>query len=113
MASEPSIHTATSATALELGKRLTELIREYRGTHGGVTDTDVRHALRLAEIDSGTSLRRGTVSVLMVGVVLAAVFAYLFIEATTGPGRIDFAAMATFGGALLVGLVLVYLIARR
>ena len=105
--------SVTTATAIDLGKQIQELIREYRGMHGGVTDTDVRHALRFAEIDTVPLRRRGTVSVLMTGVILAGVFAYLFIGATTGPGRIDMAAMLAFAGVLTLGLVLVYLIARR
>jgi len=113
MRETPQPLTQTSATAIDLGDKLAQFIREYRGTHGGVTDTDVRHALRLAEQDSGVSLRRGTVSVLATGFLLAAVFAYLLYEATTGPGRLDLGALAAFGGALSLSLLLVYLIARR
>jgi hypothetical protein len=104
---------ATTATAIDLGKEIRKLIHEYRGTHGGATDTDVRHALRFAELDTVPSPRRGTISVLMTGVILAGVFAYLFIGATSGPGRIDLTAMLAFGGTLTLGLVLVDLIARR
>lgn len=113
MAAEPPLFTHTSATAIDLGKKLTEVIHEYRGTHARITDTDVRHALRLAERDAGVSLQRGTVTVLAAGVLLAGVFGFLLYEATTGPGWPDFGAMAWFGGVLVLALVLVYLVARR
>jgi hypothetical protein len=113
MSATPQLSTHTSATAIDLGHKLTQFIREYRGTHGGVTDTDVRHALLLAEQTVGVAPRRGTVSVLATGFLLAAVFAYVFYQATTGTGKLDFAAMAFFGSMLALALLLVYLIARR
>jgi hypothetical protein len=113
MSQTPPLLTHTSATAIDLGDKLTQFIREYRGTHGGVTDVDVRHALLLAEQRAGVSPRRGTVSVLAAGFLLAGIFAFLFYRATTGSGDLDFGAMAFFGGALALALLLVYLIARR
>jgi hypothetical protein len=113
MSEAPQLLTHTSATAIDLGDRLTQFISDYRGMHGGVTDTDVRHALRLAELNAGVSLRRGTASVLAAGFLLAGVFAYLFYQATTGSGQLDFAAIAVFGSTLALALLLVYLIARR
>jgi hypothetical protein len=113
MSETPQLLTHTSATAIDLGDKLTQFIREYRGTRGGVTDTDVRHALRLAEHDTGVSLRRGTVSVLATGFILAGVFAYLLYQATTGPGQLDLSVVAVFGSTLVLSLLIVYLIARR
>jgi len=69
-----------SAAAMELGQRLVNVIEEYRRQHPGMTDEDIRLALRIASQHSaGASQRIRMLTILTIGLLVAGLLAFLMI----------------------------------
>jgi hypothetical protein len=84
----PPVQTIASATALDLGQRIVNLVQEYRQTHPGTSADDVREALRLATLNTPAGgRRRARVAVL---VAAAAVAALVPVLLQTHRGRVPF-----------------------
>jgi len=102
-----------SARALELGRRLADVIRDFNRQHSDVTEIEVRQALQIAlgEAGGGGEKRRAIVAVaaaLVAGVGLA-----IALAARSGPGGGSTAMPAVFGALVVFAIVVVLILSRR
>ena len=104
----PPVHSLASPTALDLGQRIVNAVQEYRQTHPGTSDEDVREALRIASMNAPGGGRRG-VRVAILAATVAALAGTLLVW--HGPHRVPFPTSAPF--ILLVVAVLAIMVALR
>jgi hypothetical protein len=108
----PPVQRYASPAALDLGQRLANVVQEYRRTHPGVSDADVRQAYRVALECVGGSGRR--TAALLVGLGVAAAFLAVPLVlrgGATRPGAMPLTMLLVFG--LIVAVLAVTLVARR
>lgn len=54
----PPVHSTGSPAALELAQKISNAISEYQQTHPGVSSSDVREAIRIAQTSAGAGTNR-------------------------------------------------------
>jgi hypothetical protein len=105
----PPVHSFASPTALDLGQRIVNAVQEYRQTHPGTSDEDVREALRIASMNGPAGGRRGA-RVAILAATAAAVAVTLLIWRQPAH-RVPFPTSVPF--ILLAVTVLAILVAVR
>jgi hypothetical protein len=107
-----SYHHASPA-AMELGQKLTDAIRQYQQSHPGVSATEIRGAIRMAEANTCSfPIQRAVMKALTLGAVMLGFV--LFARQMDRGGRWDtFTFLPLIGVALIAGLFVAVKFARR
>lgn len=78
----PPVSSQATATAIELGRKLTAVIQEFKQSHPGVSASEIQQALKIAESNTGASAQRTQIIALLTGLLLAgALLAFYFARA--------------------------------
>jgi len=109
----PPVQDRASALAIELGNRIAGLIQEFKQSHPGTSDTDVRNAIRIAEMQSGSSARTQLVVALTVGLLLLGGLAAFFFSRSPGSEAPSNSMIILIIAGIAVAALAVKLVARR
>jgi hypothetical protein len=100
----PTGSSQASPNAQELGRRLVALIREYQQNHPDTGRTDVRQALKIAELSTGAALRGNTA---LIAIIIAVLLVGLLVGFLQSAGSFDPGSQLPM--IALVGVVVVVL----
>lgn len=101
-----------SARAVELGRRLGEVIREFDRQHSDLTEIEIRQALRIALGESGRSEARRAVAAIVAALVVGMGFAVALLV-RSGPGHSGDVMPVVAGALVLFAIVVVLILVRR
>jgi hypothetical protein len=109
----PPVHSTGSPAALELAQKISNAISEYQQTHPGVSSSDIREAIRIAQTSAGAGTNRRIA--VLVATVLAMVIAFSLTSTfgRAGHGHMSFFMMPWALVVIIAGLAVVVLKARR
>jgi hypothetical protein len=109
----PPPHTQASALAIELGNKIAAMVQEFRQTHPGTSDTDVRSAFRVASMQTGAGATKQMVAGLLAGLLVALGLALFFFRAGSTPGATPPGMLVWIIAAFVVVAIIVRMAARR
>ncbi len=100
---------SSSPFAMELGQKLTMVVREYQQSHPGLRGSEVREALRIAETNSGAAGARGYLGLVVTMLAVLVLVLDIFPRAGRFPRPGSPSAFAPFVLVIALVLLLVYL----
>jgi hypothetical protein len=109
----PPVHSTGSPAALELAQKISNAISEYQQTHPGVSSSDVREAIRIAQTSAGAGTNRRIAVVVAAALAMVIAFSTMSTFGRAGHGHLSFFMMPWVLVVILTGLVVVALKARR
>jgi len=109
----PSPPSPPSPRTRELAALLTKVLEEYKRSHPGTKDSEIRAAVRLAQLSSrsGNQALPALLSV-GVGLLVAGVLAGVLVLRSSGTPAIDGSAMPMVIVALIVFLLIVLVLVK-
>jgi hypothetical protein len=109
----PPVQDRASALAIELGNKIAGLIQEFRQSHPGTSDADVRNAIRIAEMQSGSRARAQVAIAIGVALLLFGVLMAFFMSRGPGSGGPPNNMIILIIAGIAVAALAVKFVARR
>jgi lipopolysaccharide export LptBFGC system permease protein LptF len=109
----PPVHSSGSPAALELAQKLSNAISEYQQTHPGVSASDIREAIRIAQTSAGAGTNRRIAVVLATGLAMLLAFSLVPMFGRVGHGHGSAFMMPWAMIVIMLGVFVIAMKARR
>lgn len=109
----PPTSSQASPAAQELGQKITTVIREYQQSHPGLPSADVRQALRIARLNSGTDANLRFIVVITIGLLVLGGFLALFLSSRSDGDGSSFPIMHVLVAVVVLVMLGVMVAAKR